>query len=429
MYPSGNSTINRYNPNGYISSIARGDTEKDIWRLEEMNPRGQINRFALGNGTVSLSIYYLHTDHLGSLYAITGDDGRIVTQNGEEAVYSFDAWGRRRNPVNWTYEGLPTGFIIDRGFTFHEHLDEFSLINMNGRVYDPVIGRFLSPDNYVQGGFTQSFNRYSYCRNNPLIYKDPDGEKWEWWNWAAIAYGLGIIPPGTIETMATTFIGEASLSGTIGLFDGGFNEANRRATNSWQISMGLFQVDEDQGNSFNQFLQVVSRHTWQQPMTLIGYEYANFCNNTGRIEIDYFHGATVVTDPGMKSAVSLGGYITINPKYGDIDYSNSTLLHEYGHFLQTRQWGGCSYIPGAILSGLSASELDWRSTKSHDEIWVEQDANARAMAYLGDRLTPFQRYNFDWHHPNQKYFDSRFIRNLIFTDLFLLYLIDLKWSD
>jgi len=48
---------------------------------------------------------------------------------------------------------------------------------MNGRMYDPLVGRFLSPDPYVQvPDFSQSFNRYSYCLNNPLIYTDPSGE-------------------------------------------------------------------------------------------------------------------------------------------------------------------------------------------------------------------------------------------------------------
>jgi hypothetical protein len=48
---------------------------------------------------------------------------------------------------------------------------------MNGRVYDPVVARFLSPDPYVQAAdYSQSFNRYSYCLNNPLIYTDPSGE-------------------------------------------------------------------------------------------------------------------------------------------------------------------------------------------------------------------------------------------------------------
>ncbi len=56
-------------------------------------------------------------------------------------------------------------------------LPEFGLINMNGRVYDPSLGRFLSPDSYVQmPDNTQSFNRYSYCINNPLKYVDPSGE-------------------------------------------------------------------------------------------------------------------------------------------------------------------------------------------------------------------------------------------------------------
>lgn len=59
----------------------------------------------------------------------------------------------------------------------HEMLNEFNLINMNGRVYDPVLGRFLSPDKYVQeGDNSQNYNSYSYCLNNPLKYADPSGD-------------------------------------------------------------------------------------------------------------------------------------------------------------------------------------------------------------------------------------------------------------
>ena len=48
---------------------------------------------------------------------------------------------------------------------------------MNGRLYDPVLGRFFSPDNYVQmPDNSQNFNRYSYCLNNPLKYTDPSGD-------------------------------------------------------------------------------------------------------------------------------------------------------------------------------------------------------------------------------------------------------------
>ena len=64
------------------------------------------------------------------------------------------------------------------GFTGHEHYTGLKVINMNGRLYDPVIARFFSPDNFVQlPDFTQSYNRYSYCLNNPLQWVDPSGER------------------------------------------------------------------------------------------------------------------------------------------------------------------------------------------------------------------------------------------------------------
>jgi hypothetical protein len=52
---------------------------------------------------------------------------------------------------------------------------------MNGRLYDPVVGRFLSPDPYIQDpSFSQSYNRYAYALNNPLKFTDYSGEKWNW---------------------------------------------------------------------------------------------------------------------------------------------------------------------------------------------------------------------------------------------------------
>jgi len=75
------------------------------------------------------------------------------------------------------YTGFTVSSLISRGFTGHEHLDNVQLINMNGRLYDPIIARFLSPDNNIQmPDYTQNLNRYSYALNNPLIYTDPDGE-------------------------------------------------------------------------------------------------------------------------------------------------------------------------------------------------------------------------------------------------------------
>ncbi|MCH6259506.1 hypothetical protein MLD52_23320, partial [Puniceicoccaceae bacterium K14] len=63
-----------------------------------------------------------------------------------------------------------------RGFTDHEHLDDFEVIHMNGRVYDFELARFISADPYVQDATdAQAYNRYSYVSNNPLTHIDPSG--------------------------------------------------------------------------------------------------------------------------------------------------------------------------------------------------------------------------------------------------------------
>ena len=100
-----------------------------------------------------------------------------VYPNGTVAEkYSYNAWGRRRNPANWADYNVKTPRLLNRGYTGHEMLDAFGLINMNGRMYDPVIGRILSPDPFVSTpSYTQGYNRYSYCLNNPLRYTDPSG--------------------------------------------------------------------------------------------------------------------------------------------------------------------------------------------------------------------------------------------------------------
>ena len=76
----------------------------------------------------------------------------------------------------WNVTRTQTSFVFDRGFTGHEHHYDFGLINMNGRMYDPMMSSFLSPDDYVQEPVSlQSLNRYAYCLYNPLRYIDPSG--------------------------------------------------------------------------------------------------------------------------------------------------------------------------------------------------------------------------------------------------------------
>ena len=167
------------------------------------------------------SVYYIHRDYLGSVLQIVDTQGKVVEEN------SFDAWGCRRDPVTQVVytAGTAPELMLGRGFTGHEHLAMFGLINMNARLYDPVLGRFLSPDPYVQAlGFTQAFNRFSYCMNSPLCYVDENGEFW----WiAAAAFIGGAINVATNWNNIDNFwqgvgyFGVGATAGAIGALTGG----------------------------------------------------------------------------------------------------------------------------------------------------------------------------------------------------------------
>jgi RHS repeat-associated protein len=119
------------------------------------------------------TMYYAYSDYQGSLIALANENGTVVEH------YAYDPWGNRRNPADWTQADTRTSFILNRGYTGHEHLDAFGIINMNGRVYDPLTASFFSPDPYIQSpGNWLNYNRYAYCLNNPMKYTDPSGEWW-----------------------------------------------------------------------------------------------------------------------------------------------------------------------------------------------------------------------------------------------------------
>lgn len=121
----------------------------------------------------SWTLYNIGRDYLGSVTHIASAGGSLI------AEYSYDPWGRMRNPAGQAIyaAGSEPEPMFGRGYTGHEHLTWFGLVNMNARLYDPAMGRFLSADPYVQApDFTQNFNRYSYALNNPLKYSDPSGE-------------------------------------------------------------------------------------------------------------------------------------------------------------------------------------------------------------------------------------------------------------
>ena len=167
IFKDGNATFTRYYSGNYEEEIYSSGKVKKIHYISGGDGLAGIYINDDGNNR----FYSTYCDYQGSLLALTDMNGVVKER------YAYGPWGNRRNPVLWKDPDVRTKFIVDRGYTLHEHLDGFGLINMNGRVYDPLLGMFLSPDPYVQApGNWLNYNRYGYCYGNPLLYTDPSGE-------------------------------------------------------------------------------------------------------------------------------------------------------------------------------------------------------------------------------------------------------------
>ncbi|TBA07730.1 lipid II-degrading bacteriocin [Rhizobium ruizarguesonis] len=152
------------------------------------NPDSDPSRFFYGKRTQRLERYFSN-DQLGSTLRVTDAKGKVQER------FWYDAWGASSGSDHDD---------VSRGFTGHEQLDSFNLIHMNGRVYNPILAKFLSADPINQMvNDTQSGNAYSYARNNPLRYVDPTGLSWISDAWDAVSGAAGDVWHGI-----THFAGE-----------------------------------------------------------------------------------------------------------------------------------------------------------------------------------------------------------------------------
>ena len=188
IFKDGSATFTRYYSGNYEEEVDSSGKVKKIHYISGGDGLAGIYINDDGNNR----FYSTYCDYQGSLLALTDMNGVVKER------YAYDPWGNRRNPASWKDTETRTKFIVDRGYTLHEHLDGFGLINMNGRVYDPLLGMFLSPDPYVQApGNWLNYNRYGYCYGTPLLYTDPSGET-AWLIPVIIGAVIGAYTGGTI---------------------------------------------------------------------------------------------------------------------------------------------------------------------------------------------------------------------------------------
>ncbi len=287
----------------------------------------------------ALKAYKAFCDNQGSILSVFDEDGNKVFEA------SYDAWGRQtvvQNEIDLHY-----------GYCGHEMLADLNLIDMGGRVYDPVIGRFLSCDNYVQApDNSQNFNRYSYCLNNPLRYTDPSGE-----------FILGTLISGIIDLSSN-------------LVNHGFNVSQynwSKTINAWRIDTGMFQ-----GN----LSQVLSKWTWELPQSIIGNITANGANILGKIDnVTHMDGMLALSNVTNGEAAFTIGFYSFGPKGYVADWRDHLFVHEYGHYIQSR-YVGPFYLPVIGVISLSSAAL---AKKSHKYRWTEIWANRLASEYFDEK--------------------------------------------
>jgi RHS repeat-associated protein len=320
------------------------------------------------------SIYYVLKDHLGSYDVVVNQLGQIRER------YSFDAWGNRRLATNRQRKYTSTTHLFDRGFTGHEHLDKFELINMNGRLYDPVIGRFLSPDNYVvDNTFTQDFNRYTYARNNPLMYTDPDGE-FVWFVPVIIGAAFGTYSGGVIanEGNYNPFKWDWNAGQTWGYMIGGAIVGAISGYVGGTIANSGMPMANTAGIMSSSFVNSVGTHIYTGGQTPVSIDFGvasyDFTNNKWEHlgkkgnsvfeNIGYGLGALA----NLSDAVSLvrggGQNVKVNSAKTDVDdwWGHSAITEENGDRV-------VSFGPNSLVQKSESLSETWKNSIKGAKLW------------------------------------------------------------
>ena len=165
----------------YREDERNGNTTKTwyVGKIYEFSEKGSDTeqRWYLGNVVMSQSskvagtnFEVLHGDAQGSTVTVTDGSGKLMSHS------LYDAWGQQSVLQVGSTNQLFVQSLQRRAYTGHENVEGLGIIHMNGRIYDPLLARFVQADptlQFVQ--YSQGYNRYSYVLNNPMSYTDPSG--------------------------------------------------------------------------------------------------------------------------------------------------------------------------------------------------------------------------------------------------------------
>ena len=138
----------------------------------------------------SWDIYWYERNLQGDIVAVYSSSGiKLIS-------YSYDAWGNFTTAYHNTGENSTA---VKNPFKYRGYYydSDLNLYYLNTRYYDPVVGRFISPDSALYHNMF-GYNMYAYCYNNPVNYADYTGESAVAAAWLAKLGAFAIIEPTMI---------------------------------------------------------------------------------------------------------------------------------------------------------------------------------------------------------------------------------------
>lgn len=321
--------------------------------------------------------HYLHRDYLGSILGVTNANKKVLAKG------HFDPWGKiKRYQSDYIDRLSHTGiFLVGRGFTGHEHFRDNSVIHMNGRIYDPNLRRFLSPDNFIQDPFnSQSFNRYGYAWNNPLKFTDPSGEVIFT---AAVIIGIAVgayfggvqanggefNPTKWDWKSGKTYTG-VLIGGTVGGLSAGVGSA---ITGTLTASTSLGSVlATGIGGASGGFIQggAFSLMPGGDGKVFKGAAFGTISGFTGGVAGGAFSNLNIgingINSPALRSLVggTIGGYV------GGYASGFTTGLIQTGDFDQAFEQGKSSGLTSAVIGGTAALGTSFALSKQNNVNWL-----------------------------------------------------------
>ncbi|MBQ8675815.1 MAG: hypothetical protein IJ528_06280 [Bacteroidaceae bacterium] len=226
---------------------------------------------------------------------------------------------------------------------------EYQQFKYTDKEYDPMHG----------------LNLYDYGNNNPCRYVDPDGKfPFEW--------------------IANIFIDIVR-----NVADWNFNIFHfdwTRTENSLKIDLGMFT---------GSLGQILNKWTWGLVNSLVGNTIAQGLNLVGAVSgVSEMDGMLAIAGPtgDNNSAFTIGHY-SFGPNGYRGTWQDNLFVHEYGHYIQSQQWGPAYIYSIGAPSLVSATIARMNSNYNHSSKWFEIDASTKGAKYFDKKYGPTSSYS------------------------------------